>query len=91
MDKMTVNIDNYEMDVDRDFILAYAELKEYIGCWRSTIESLHDLVIQRGSEDRDADHKHLFNLLRNLTDIRHQLDALMKTRVAMDGKEIKED
>lgn len=91
MDKMTVKIGNYELDVNEEFIKSFCELKEYMSCWRSTLDYLSVLVTIVGSQDgEDVDYRKLFTLLRNIGDIRRQMDSLVLARVVSHGKEIKD-
>lgn len=91
MDKMTVKIGNYELDVNEEFIKSFCELKEYMSCWRSTLDDLSALVTIVGSQDgEDVDYRKLFTLLRNIGDIRRQMDSLVLARVVSHGKEIKD-
>jgi len=91
MDKMTVKIGNYELDVNEEFIKSFCELKEYMSCWRSTLDDLSVLVTIVGSQDgEDVDYRKLFTLLRNIGDIRRQMDSLVLARVVSHGKEIKD-
>ena len=91
MDKMTVKIGNYELDVNEEFIKSFCELKEYMSCWRSTLDDLSVLVTIVGSQDgEDVDYRKLFTLHRNIGDIRRQMDSLVLARVVSHGKEIKD-
>ena len=91
MEKGTVKTGNYELEVDEKFVAAYSVLKEYMSCWRSTLEELSDLITDVGSQDGDdVNYRGLFSLLRNVRDIRQQLDALTSARVTVNGKEVKD-
>lgn len=91
MEKVTVKTGNYELEVDEKFIKSFCELKEYMSCWRSTLDDLSVLVTIVGSQDgEDVDYRKLFTLLRNIGDIRRQMDSLVLARVVSHGKEIKD-
>ena len=92
MEKVTVKLGIHELEVDENFIKSYCELKEYMSCWRSTLDDLSALVTIVGSQDGDdVDYRKLFTLLRNIGDIRRQLGNLMDARVRANGMEIKDE
>lgn len=91
MEKVTVKTGNYELEVDEKFASSYSELKEYMSCWRSTLDEISDLITDVGSQDgEDVNYRSLFTLLRNVRDIRQQLDNLTAARVTVNGREVKD-
>lgn len=89
MEKVTVKLGSYELEIDVDFLAAYREIKYFSECWRNSLDDIQALITDLGSNCDDTyDYKHLFELLVDIRDIRNQIGALTKAKILDNGGEV---
>lgn len=89
MEKVTVKLGSYELEINEDFLAAYREMKYFSECWRNSLDDIQALITDLGSKSDDTyDYKHLFELLVDIRDIRAQISALTKAKILDNGGEV---